>query len=103
MSDTSLRLYVPAFGGIYEKVEPYALPLLRLALGVILMPHGCQKLFGWFGGAGFAKFTQIFEQIGYKPGVLWVLVVGLTELVGGACLALGLFTRAAALFVVIFM
>jgi putative oxidoreductase len=103
MSDTTLRLYVPAFSGLYEKVEPYALPLLRLAMGMILMPHGCQKLFGWFGGAGFAKFTQIFEQIGYKPGVFWVLVVGLTELVGGACLAVGLFTRVAALCIVLFM
>jgi len=102
MSDQSIR-YIPALGGITNALEPYALPILRFVTGAILVPHGCQKLFGWFGGAGFEKFTEIFTNIGYKPGAFWVLVVGLTELVGGACLALGLFTRVAALFIVIFM
>jgi putative oxidoreductase len=104
MSDTtSVRPIIPALSGIYATLEPYALPLLRFVMGMILVPHGCQKLFGWFGGAGFARFTQIFEQIGYRPGAFWTLVVGLTELVGGICLAIGLFTRFAALAIVIFM
>jgi putative oxidoreductase len=97
------RLYVPALGGIYQKLTPFALPLLRVAIGLILIPHGAQKLFGWFGGAGFTRFVQIFESIGYKPGTVWVTLVALTELVGGILLVLGLFTRAAALAVVIFM
>ena len=99
----SSRLYVPAVGGLYDSLEPYALPLLRVAMGLTLFPHGAQKAFGWFGGAGFAKFTQIFDTVGYKPGAFWVTVVMLTEMVGGLCLALGLFTRVAALFIVIFM
>jgi putative oxidoreductase len=102
MADKS-NLYIPAFGGFYGKLEPYMLPILRFVMGVILMPHGCQKLFGWFGGAGFEKFSVIFANIGYKPGWIWTLIVGLTELVGGACLALGLFTRVASLFILIFM
>jgi len=100
---TTSRLYVPAFSGLYESLEPYALPLLRIVMGLTLFPHGAQKAFGWFGGAGFAKFTQIFDTVGYKPGAFWVTVVMLTEMVGGLCLALGLFTRVAALFIVIFM
>jgi putative oxidoreductase len=99
----SSRLYVPAFGGLYESLHPYALPLLRIVMGLTLFPHGAQKAFGWFGGAGFEKFTQIFDTVGYKPGAFWVTVVMLTEMVGGLCLALGLFTRVAALFIVIFM
>jgi len=99
----SARLYIPALAGIYEKLEPFALPLLRIAMGLILVPHGCQKLFGWFGGPDFARFTQIFEGIGYKPGAFWVAVVALTELVGGICLALGLFTRFVALAIALFM
>jgi putative oxidoreductase len=79
------------------------LPLLRIVLGLILIPHGCQKFFGWFGGAGFARFTQIFETIGYKPGALWVTLVAGTELIGGLLLVFGLFTRFAALALVIFM
>ncbi|MGZ5836442.1 MAG: DoxX family protein [Rhizomicrobium sp.] len=102
MTDQSVR-YIPALGSITDGLEPYALPMLRFVTGAILVPHGCQKLFGWFAGAGFEKFSEIFGNIGYKPGWFWALVVGLTELVGGACLALGLFTRVAAAFIVIFM
>jgi putative oxidoreductase len=79
------------------------LPLLRIALGAILIPHGCQKLFGWFGGMGFTKFSALFDQIGYRPGAFWVAVVALTELVGGLMLVFGFFTRFAALAVAIFM
>jgi putative oxidoreductase len=102
-SSSSSRYYVPALSAVYAALEPFMLPLLRITLGVILIPHGCQKLFGWFGGAGFARFTQIFEGIGYKPGAFWVTVVALTELVGGLMLVFGFFTRFAALAVVIFM
>ncbi len=59
---TAPRHYVPAFAGIYSAFEPFALPALRIVLGLTLVPHGCQKLFGWFGGAGFDKFTEIFGQ-----------------------------------------
>ena len=103
MAAKSSRLFFPALANIYAAAEPYALPLLRAVLGLILIPHGCQKLFGWFGGMGFTRFSALFDNIGYKPGWFWVLVVALTELVGGICLVLGLFTRVAALFVVIFM
>lgn len=103
MPATASRFYIPALARTYEKLEPFALPLLRIAMGLILVPHGCQKLFGWFGGPGFARFAQIFEGIGYRPGMFWVTVVALTELVGGICLALGLFTRFVALAIAIFM
>lgn len=76
---------------------------MRIALGAILIPHGCQKLFGWFGGAGLERFAAIFANIGYKPGLFWVIVVALTEALGGLLLVLGLFTRVAALAVLIFM
>ena len=102
-STSTSRYYVPALGAVYAKLDAFMLPLLRIALGAILIPHGCQKLFGWFGGAGFARFSQIFDGIGYKPGAFWVAVVALTELVGGLMLIFGLFTRFAALAVVIFM
>ncbi len=97
------RYYVPACGRIYDSLSVYMLPMLRVVLGAILIPHGCQKLFGWFGGMGFERFSGLFDQLGYKPGALWVAVVALTELVGGIMLILGLFTRVAAAGVVIFM
>ncbi len=79
------------------------LPLLRATLGLILIPHGCQKLFGWFGGMGFEKFAALFDKLGYKPGAFWVAVVALTEVVGGLMLVFGFCTRFAALAVAIFM
>jgi putative oxidoreductase len=103
MPDPSPRLYIPSLGRVYEKFSPCAETALRIGLGAILIPHGLQKLFGWLGGAGLVRFAQIFEGIGYKPGLFWAIVVGLTEALGGLLLVLGLFTRPAALFVVIFM
>ena len=100
---TAPRPYVPAFSGIYAAFDPIALPLLRLTMGLILVPHGCQKLFGWFGGLGFEKFTEIFDKIGWHPAVFWVALVALTESVGGLLLAFGFLTRFAAAAIVIFM
>jgi putative oxidoreductase len=99
----SSRYYIPSAARIYAALDPYMLPLLRITLGVILIPHGLQKFFGWFGGAGFERMSQIFEQIGYRPGAFWVTIVALTELVGGLMLVFGVFTRFAAAAVVIFM
>lgn len=103
MTTNSNRLYIPTLGSLYATLDPYMLPMLRVMLGLILIPHGCQKAFGWFGGAGFARFTQIFDSIGYKPGAVWLSMVILVELVGGLCLVFGLFTRVASLLVGLFM
>jgi putative oxidoreductase len=71
--------------------------LVRVASGLILMPHGAQKLFGWFGGGGLDGTGQYFEQnLGLAPGLLFAGLAGLTEFVGGLLLALGLLTRLSA-------
>lgn len=102
-SSAGSRYYIPALAGIYSSLDRYMLPLLRVALGAILIPHGCQKLFGWFSGPGLARISASFDQIGYRPGMFWATLVALTELVGGLMLVLGLFTRFAAAAVAIFM
>lgn len=53
--------------------------LTRLVVGFLFACHGAQKLFGWFGG-GPAEMTPL----------LWA--AGAIELVGGAMIAIGLFT-----------
>jgi putative oxidoreductase len=104
MTDTTApRPYVPAFSKIYATFDPIALLLLRVTLGLTLFPHGCQKLFGWFGGAGFEKFTGMFDKMGWHPAAFWVAVVALTEIVGGLLLAVGFLTRFAAAAILIFM
>src|SRR5947208_5485922 len=103
MTDTTQRLYLPALGGIYSAINEYAEPILRVVLGGVLIPHGCQKLFGLFGGMGLNGFGALFDRLGFAPGLFWATLVGLTEFVGGILLVLGLFTRFAAAAVLIFM
>jgi putative oxidoreductase len=100
---TAPRPMVPAFTGIYDAFEPLALPLLRFVMGIILVPHGCQKLFGWFGGMGFEKFTELFDKMGWHPAVFWLSLVACTEFFGGLMLAFGFLTRFAAAAIFIFM
>jgi putative oxidoreductase len=103
MAGNSNRLFIPALGPLYEKLDPYALLILRVAIGLILIPHGCQKFFGWFHGLGFNGFMQLFDKLGYHPGAVYTVIAATVELVGGICLVLGLFTRVSSLFLIIFM
>jgi len=97
------RYYIPSLGNLYARLEPFVLPLLRAGLGIILIAHGCQKLFGMFGGMGLNANAALFQRLGYSPGMFWGTLVGCTETIGGILLVLGLFTRPAALSIVIFM
>lgn len=103
MAEAASRLYVPALGSIYSAVGEYAEPILRIALGGVLIPHGLQKLFGMFGGMGFTRNAELFDKLGYTPGAFWGTLVGCTELIGGILLVIGLFTRFAAAAVLVFM
>ncbi|MCC3380442.1 DoxX family protein [Paenibacillus farraposensis] len=73
--------------------------LVRLVVGLLLVGHGAQKLFGWFGGYGPKGTGGWMESIGIKPGVFMAVLAGLMELLGGALFALGLLTPLAALFI----
>ncbi|MEU2869632.1 DoxX family protein [Streptomyces olivoreticuli] len=70
--------------------------LLRLMLGLIMMAHGAQKLFGWFGGGGIDGTGKGFTQLGYPAGKAMAVVAGLSEGLGGAGIFLGLLTPLAA-------
>ncbi|MGO3408543.1 DoxX family protein [Marinomonas sp.] len=75
--------------------------ILRAPIGIILMAHGSQKLFGWFGGYGLEGTGQWMSSIGLDPGYLMALLSGSAEFFGGLALLIGLLTRPAA-FVVAF-
>ena len=66
--------------------------IVRVVIGLTLAAHGAQKLFGWFGGSGFAKFGMGLSKQGLKPGWLWVLLACLGEFGGGLSLAAGFLT-----------
>ncbi|MFD7239910.1 DoxX family protein [Streptomyces syringium] len=70
--------------------------LLRLMLGIIMVGHGTQKLFGWFHGAGIDGTAQGFDDVGYPAPKTMAVIAGLSETLGGLGLALGLLTPLAA-------
>ncbi len=103
-SDIATRPIIPALGPIYDLFAPYSVPFIRLVTGLFLMPHGAQKLFGWFGGGGLEGTAGFFAgKLGLEPGMFFAVLVGGTEFFGGLFLAIGLLTRVAAAGVVIQM
>ena len=69
--------------------------ILRVTLGVVIFPHGAQKLLGWFGGYGFSGTMNMFTNKMGIPAALAFLVI-MTEFFGSLCLILGFLTRLAA-------
>jgi len=103
MTSASRSLYVPALGSLYDGIEKLGVPLIRVGAGLMLMPHGAQKLFGAFGGGGIAGTTKFFAGLHIEPAGFFAVLVGCTEFFGGLLLALGLLTRFAAGAIVIQM
>jgi putative oxidoreductase len=69
--------------------------LLRITLGLVMFPHGAQKMLGWFGGQGFSATLAGFTSAMHIPAPLAVLVI-VAEFFGSIALLLGAFTRVAA-------
>jgi putative oxidoreductase len=67
----------------------------RLALGIVMFPHGAQKVLGWYGGPGFAATLRLFAAMGF-PAWSTMFLMGL-ELGGSLLLIAGLYTRVWAL------
>lgn len=81
---------------IFKTDSSLAALILRVGLGLALIPHGAQKLFGWFGGYGLEGTGQWMASIGLQPGMLMAALAGSAEFFGGLALVLGLLTRPAA-------
>jgi len=80
-----------------------AILVLRISLGVVFVAHGLQAALGMFSGPGVSGFSDMLAGLGFKPSLFWAYVGAYVELIGGIFLILGIFTRAAALFILIFM
>ncbi len=66
--------------------------ILRVTLGLVMFPHGAQKLLGWFGGFGFDGTMGFFTQ---KMGLPWIiaLLIIIGESFGSLGLLAGFLTR----------
>jgi len=69
--------------------------ILRVTLGLVILPHGAQKLLGWFGGYGFSGTMGFFtETMGIPYGLALLAIIA--ESFGALGLIVGLATRIAA-------
>lgn len=69
--------------------------LIRVALGLVMFPHGAQKLLGWFGGGGWSGTMGAFTgQLGIPAGFAALAIIA--EFFGSLGLITGLLGRVAA-------
>lgn len=80
---------------LFDTKENIGALILRVPTGIILMAHGAQKLFGWFGGGGLEGTGAWMDSIGLGPGVLMAFLAGAAEFFGGLALVVGFLTRLA--------
>jgi putative oxidoreductase len=93
---------------LFQTLAPFADALLRIAVGLALVPHGLRNTFGFFPNTGvrahnLSELAKQLDEDGYRPGAFWAPAISITQLIGGPLLALGLFTRPVAAVVLIFL
>lgn len=64
--------------------------IARLVFGLLMVVHGGQKLFGWFGGPGLGGTAAFLEELGFRPSRFFAVANASAEFGAGVLLALGL-------------
>ncbi len=77
---------------IFNSSDSYAPLAIRLMLGLVVFPHGAQKMFGWFGGYGFEGTMGYFTDTMELPWLIGFLVI-ILESFGAIALIVGVATR----------
>jgi putative oxidoreductase len=72
-----------------------SLLIARLVAGSVMLPHGAQHLFGWFGGTGLSSFVQYLGPVAY--------LVSIGEVFGSLALMLGVLSRFSAASLIVIM
>ena len=89
MQMSRTNLVFPGLSSLYDKLFPLALTLLRVVVGIMFLVHVSAK----FQAGAAAVAANVFAKNGLEPALAMTYVVMFLEVVGGACLVLGLFTR----------
>lgn len=80
---------------LVQTEDDFGMTIVRLALGIVIFPHGAQKLLGWFGGHGFAGTMEFFtSQMGLPAVAVFLLIVA--EFFGALALIVGFLGRVGA-------
>ncbi len=89
MTNGETKLLIPGLSGFYAAMTPVAEALLRVVVGAMFLMHVSAK----FHAGAAATAANIFAKNGIEPALLIAEGIMALELVGGACLLVGLFTR----------
>jgi putative oxidoreductase len=76
--------------------QDLGLMLIRVGLGALLIAHGLQNAFGWWGGQGLGGFEDSLADLGYQHANILTYVAAAAQIGAGVLLVLGLFTPLAA-------
>ena len=87
MSDT--KLIYPGLAGFYAKMLPVAATLVRVVVGIMFLMH----VQGKFHAGPAAVAANVMGKNGLEPAIFFAYAAMALELIGGACLIIGLFTR----------
>ncbi len=77
---------------LFQTDESWVGLILRLTLGLVMFPHGAQKLLGWYGGFGFSGTLGFFTETMHLPWLVAFLII-IGEFFGSLGLLAGLLTR----------
>ena len=77
---------------LFQTDESWSGLITRVALGLVIFPHGAQKMLGWYGGNGFSGTMGFFtEQMGIPAVIAFLVIIG--EFFGSLGLLIGFLTR----------
>lgn len=85
-----------------EKQFQITLLTSRVIVGIVVLSHGVQKLFGWFGGYGFDGTMAFFTETVGIPYGFGLAIIG-TETLGMVALIAGFFSRYLGVSVIVIM
>src|SRR5450755_4355066 len=89
MATSSPKLIFPGLAGFYAAAGPFAYTLVRVVVGIMFIMHVQAKL-----NAGPAAVAAgVMAKHGLEPAIMFAYAAIFLELVGGACVVIGLFTR----------
>ena len=83
-------LIIPGLEGLYRRLAPYSYAIMRVRLGLVLLPGGVDKMF--YGGVGRIVANNVLKT-GLQPPIFWGWLVGGLEFFGAILLIMGLWTR----------
>lgn len=88
-------------GSLLHTNDDIGLFIARISLGLVILPHGLQKLLGMFGGAGFSGTVDFFVGSGLPSAVAILIIIA--ESFGALGLILGFLSRLAAFGITLIM